>query len=153
MSSSRRVSRLPRSLGVGLALLAAALLLSACQEVPSNLVKTYPYEIVPIEGTDLNRVKLSDEIAARIDLQTAEVRRIGKQKVVPHLSLIYNPYGEVFVYTRPKPQTYIRASVKVDRVVDDRVLLVSGPRVGTVVVTVGAAELLATEYEILNQHP
>jgi hypothetical protein len=33
------------------------------------------------------------------------------------------------------------------------VLLTGGPPVGTTVVTTGAAELLATEYEILNQHP
>jgi hypothetical protein len=154
VSSSRRVSRsLPRSLGAGLALLGAALVLSACQEVPSNLVKSEPYELQPIEGTDRSRIKLADETAARIDLQTAKVALSGKQKVVPHLSLIYNPYGEVFVYTRPKAQIYVRAPVKVDRVVDDRVLLITGPPVGMAVVTVGAAELLATEYEILNQHP
>lgn len=153
MSSSRRVSRVPRSLVVALALLAAALVLTACQEVPSNLVKSEPYSLEPIEGTDMSWIKLTDETAARIDLQTAKVRRNGSHKVVPHLSIIYNPYGDVFVYTRPKPQTYLRRPVKVDRVVGDRVLLITGPPVGMAVVTVGAAELLATEYEILNQHP
>jgi hypothetical protein len=153
MSSSRLVSRSSRPLVAGLAVVAAALVLTACQEVPSNLVKSEPYSLEPIEGTDMSWIKLSDDTAARIDLQTAEVRRNGKHKVVPHLSIIYNPYGQVFVYTKPRPQTYLRRPVTVDRVVDDRVLLTAGPPVGTAVVTVGAAELLATEYEILNQHP
>ncbi|HJS69558.1 MAG TPA: hypothetical protein VJ744_02050 [Gaiellaceae bacterium] len=137
----------------GLALLLVALGVSACAEVPSNLVENNPYELEPIEGTDIQRVKLSDETAARIDLQTATVGTAGRRTAVPHMALIYNPDGEVFVYTRPEPQTYVRAPVTVRRVEGEQALLSDGPPAGTVVVTVGAAELLATEYEILNQHP
>jgi hypothetical protein len=136
-----------------LGLLASALALSACSEVDSNLVETQPYKVEPIKGTDLQRVTLDDSTAARIDLQTAKVRGDRKRKVVPHLALIYNPEGDAFVYTRPEPQTYVRARVKVRRADGDRVALSDGPPAGTDVVTVGAAELLATEYEILNQHP
>jgi hypothetical protein len=148
-----RVRRSRRVLGAGLALLAAGLALSACQEVASNLVEDQPYELEPVEGTDLSRVRLSEDTAAKIDLQTAEVRANGRGTVVPHLALIYSPEGDAFVYTRPEPLTYLRAPIEVDRVVDDRALLSAGPPAGTVVVTVGAAELLATEFEILNQHP
>jgi hypothetical protein len=137
----------------GLALLVVALGVSACAEVPSNLVEEQPYQLEPIEGTDLQRVKLSDDTAARIDLQTASVRPAGRGTAVPHAALIYNPDGDVFVYTRPAPQTYVRAPVTVRRVEGAQALLSDGPPAGTVVVTVGAAELLATEYEILNQHP
>jgi hypothetical protein len=151
--SSNRPSKSVRLLCVGLVLAAGALVVSACQEVPSTQVKSQPYEVVPIEGTNLNRVRLPDEIARRIDLQTAKVEARGKTKIVPHAALIYNPEGELFVYTRPKPETYVRAPVKVSRVVDDQAVLSDGPPAGTVVVTIGAAELLATEYEILNQHP
>jgi multidrug efflux pump subunit AcrA (membrane-fusion protein) len=149
----RRPPRSRSAFGACLALALVGLALTGCQEVPSNLVKSQPYTLEPVKGTDLNRVKLSDEIAKRIDVQTVEVRADGKRKIVPHLALIYNPEGKVYVYTRPKPETYVRAPVKVDRVVGDRVLLSDGPPAGTVIVTVGAAELLATEYEILNQHP
>jgi hypothetical protein len=148
--------RLPRSQSVlrsGLALGVAALALAGCKEVPSNLVKSEPYELEAIKGTDLNRVKLSDKTAARIDLQTVPVRRSGKHTVVPHQALIYNPFGKVFVYTKPEPRTYVRAPVVVDRVAGNQVLLSKSPPAGTAIVTVGAAELLATEYEILNQHP
>ena len=137
----------------GLVLVLVALGVSACAEVPSNLVEEQPYQLEPIEGTDLQRVKLSDDTAARIDLQTATVRSAGRGTAVPHTALIYNPDGDVFVYTRPEPQTYVRAPVTVRQVEDAEALLSDGPPAGTVVVTVGAAELLATEYEILNQHP
>lgn len=81
------------------------------------------------------------------------MRPAGRGTAVPHAALIYNPDGDVFVYTRPAPQTYVRAAVTVRRVEGAQALLSDGPPAGTVVVTVGAAELLATEYEILNQHP
>jgi hypothetical protein len=142
-----------RALGAGLALLTAGLALSGCQEVASNLVEDQPYQLEPVEGSDLNRVHLSADIAEKIDLQTDEVRANGLGTVIPHLALIYSPDGEAFVYTRPEPLTYVRAPIEIDRVMEDRVLLSDGPPPGTVVVTVGAAELLATEFEILNQHP
>jgi hypothetical protein len=142
-----------RALRAGLALMVIGLLVAGCEEVPSNLVKSEPFKLEPVKGTDMNRVTLADETAARIDLQTVKVQGRGAQKTVPHNALIYNPVGQVFVYTRPQPRTYLRAPVEVSRVAGESVVLSKGPPVGTVVVTVGAAELLATEYEILNQHP
>jgi hypothetical protein len=152
-ASRRQLCPVRLRLLAGLALLLVALGVSACAEVPSNLVEEQPYQLEPIEGTDLQRVKLSDDTAARIDLQTATVRPAGRGTAVPHTALIYNPDGDVFVYTRPEPQTYVRAPVKVRHVEAAEALLSDGPPAGTVVVTAGAAELLATEYEILNQHP
>jgi multidrug efflux pump subunit AcrA (membrane-fusion protein) len=145
--------RLPRLPSAGLALVAFAIAASGCAEVESNVVEVYPYEVKEVEGKDLKRVTMTDDTAARIELQTAKVRVNGERMVVPHVALIYNPDGDVFVYTRPEPRTYIRAPVEVRHVAGDRVVLSDGPPSGTDVVTVGAAELLATEYEILNQHP
>ena len=152
-TSSGPWARSLRALSAGLALLATGAALSGCQEVASNVVESQPYHLEPVHGTHLNRVRLSAATAERIDLQTAQVRANGRGTVVPHLALIYSPEGGAFVYTRPEPLTYVRAPIKVERVVDDRALLSAGPPPGTVVVTVGAAELLATEFEILNQHP
>jgi hypothetical protein len=151
--SFRRRSRSLRALGAGLALMATGLALSACQEVESNVVESHPYMLEAVHGKHVNRVHLSADTAERIDVQTAQVRAHGRETVIPHLALIYSPEGGAFVYTRPEPQMYVRAPIEVDRVVDDRALLSGGPPPGTVVVTVGAAELLATEFEILNQHP
>jgi hypothetical protein len=151
--SLRRLPRSVRALVAGLTLLAAGLAPSGCEEVESNLVEHQPYHLEPIEGTDVNRVHVSADTAQKIDLQTAEVRANGRGKVVPHVAVIYSPEGGAFVYTRPEPLVYVRAPIEVDRIVGDRALLSAGPPSGTVVVTVGAAELLATEFEILNQHP
>jgi hypothetical protein len=151
--SVSRPRRLPSRVVSSLALLAAGLVLSACQEVPSNQVKSEPFKLEQIKGTDIQRVRLSAEIARKIDLQTAEVRAMGDERVVPHAALIYNPEGKAFVYTVPEPLAYVRAPVDVSRATADLAVLAEGPPAGTVVVTVGAAELLATEYEILNQHP
>lgn len=152
MSISVLPSRV-RRLAAPLAMLGAGLVLAACSDVPSNLVEHKPYSVEPIEGTDVNRVLLADETARKIDLQTVRVGGGDKRRVVPHAALIYSPDGDVVVYTRPAPQTYVRVPVKVRRVDGDRALLSAGPPSGTEVVTVGSAELLATEYEILNQHP
>ncbi|MGH2745166.1 MAG: hypothetical protein ACRDLY_15460 [Thermoleophilaceae bacterium] len=149
---SRR-SSIARLLASGLVVLAAGLTVSACAEVESNLRETYPYEVNPIEGSDVQRVSMADETAALLPVETAAVGRTGKRTVVPHEALIYNPDGDSFVYTKPKAETYVRAPVKVVRVEGDEAVLSDGPPAATTIVTTGAAELLATEYEILNQHP
>jgi hypothetical protein len=150
------VSRRPglgRLFASGLVVLAAALTVSACSEVESNLRETYPYKVEPIKGRDVQRVRMADETAALLPVETTTVRRAGKRRIVPHEALIYNPDGDAFVYTKPAPETYVRAPVKVVRVDGEDAVLSDGPRAATTIVTTGAAELLATEYEILNQHP
>lgn len=142
-----------RLVASGLAVLAAGLTVSACAEVESNVRETYPYGVKPIKGSDVQRVTMTDETAALLPVETTTVRREGKRKVVPHEALIYNPDGDSFVYTKPEAETYVRALVKVAHVDGDEAVLSDGPRAATTVVTTGAAELLATEYEILNQHP
>jgi hypothetical protein len=142
-----------RLLITGLAVLASGLVMSACDEVPSNVREATPYKVQPIKGTDRNTVTMDDKTAALVPVETTEVRKSGSKKVVPHKALIYNPDGDVFVYSKPKAETYIRRPVRVNRVDGDRAWLKAGPEAGTTIVTTGAAELLATEYEILNQHP
>ena len=144
---------LARLVASGLVVLAAGLTVSACSEVESNVREVYPYGVKPIKGSDVQRVTMTDETAALLPVETTTVRREGKRKVVPHDALIYNPDGGSFVYTKPEAQTYVRAPVKVVRVEGGKAVLSDGPRPATTIVTTGAAELLATEYEILNQHP
>jgi hypothetical protein len=148
-----RRSGLVRLLASGLVALAAGLTVSACSEVESNLRETYPYKVEPIKGSDVQRVRMEDKTAALLPVETTTVRRVGKRKVVPHEALIYNPDGDSFVYTKPKAETYVRAPVKLIRVDGGEAVLSDGPNAATTIVTTGAAELLATEYEILNQHP
>jgi hypothetical protein len=149
---SRRLPKV-RLLATGLAVVASGMALSACEEVPSNLREAQPYKVQAIKGTDRNLVSMADETAGLLPVETTELREIDGKKVVPHNALIYNPDGDVFVYTKPKAETYVRRPVRVDRVSGDRAWLKAGPEAGTAIVTTGSAELLATEYEILNQHP
>jgi hypothetical protein len=151
--SRGRLSRLPRLLGAGLALVASALVLGACDEVASNLREAQPYTVEGPEDAAIKRVKMEDSTAALLPVELASVRQEGKRKVVPHNAVIYNPDGGSFVYTKPKAETYIRAPIEIIRVNGNSAVLSDGPPAGTKIVTTGSAELLATEYEILNQHP
>jgi hypothetical protein len=151
--SRARVFRVPRRLGAGLVLVAAVFVLGACDEVPSNLRENQPYTVEGPEDAAIKTVKMEDETAALLPVRLKAVRESGGRKVVPHDAVIYNPDGGSFVYTKPKAETYIRAPIEIVRVNGDDATLSKGPSAGTKIVTTGSAELLATEYEILNQHP
>ena len=133
----------------------AALSVSACKEVEEESAAGYePATLSPIKGKseDYKRVTFTKEGAARTDLRTAEVRRSGGREVVPYAALIYNDEAKTFVYTSPKPLSFERVPVEVDRIEGDRVLLSDGPKAGTKVVTVGATEVYGAELEIAASH-
>ena len=151
--SRGRLPSIPSRLGAGLAVVASAFVLGACDEVPSNLRENQPYKVEGPEDAAIKTVKMDDATAALLPVRLTEVGNQGDRKVVPHNAVIYNPDGDVFVYTKPKAETYVRRPVRVESVEGERALLAAGPEAGTTIVTTGSAELLATEYEILNQHP
>jgi hypothetical protein len=149
----RRRSSTLRRLGAGLVVVAAAFGLAACDEVPSNLRENQPYTVEGPEDAAIKTVKMDDATAALLPVRLTEVDKQGDRKVVPHSAVIYNPDGDSFVYTKPKAETYVRAPIEIVRVSGGDAVLSEGPARGTDIVTTGSAELLATEYEILNQHP
>lgn len=65
----------------------------------------------------------------------------GPQLVVPVASLIYGLNGETWIYISPEHLQFLRVPVVVNYIIDDMVVLVDGPTVGTNVVTVGVPEL------------
>jgi hypothetical protein len=130
-----------------LSLVIAALSLAACGELEES-ESTYPVQLEPVAGTDAKRVTFLPEGARRVGLQTAEVGRKGGLKVIPYAALIYDADGKAFVYTSPKPLTYLRQEVEIDRVEGSRVWLSAGPPAGTKVVTTGAAEVYGSEFEV-----
>ena len=152
---NRKCRRQLRAACAGLVLIAAGVSLSACSEASTG----YDYEtashhepakLEPIKGTDVKRVKFSAEGAKRVGLQTAQVRGDGQRKVIPYAAVIYDPEGNTFTYTSPEPLVYVREKVKVDYVAGDRVVLSEGPSVGSEIVTVGAAEVYGTEFEVAH---
>ena len=70
------------------------------------------------------------------------------QKVVPYSAIVYDLQGNSWVYVSPEPLVYVRHSVSVEQVEGDLAILTQGPAVGTRIVTVGAAGLLAIERQL-----
>lgn len=136
------------------ALVAAPLLLAACQKTQDTKHAEHPAEVNKIEGTELSRVTLSEKAMQRIDLKTDMVREQqvsrypSPRKVVPYSALIYDPKGRCWVYTCPQLRTFVRHKVDVDYIEGDIAVLSNGPPVGTVVASMGVAELYGTEFKV-----
>jgi hypothetical protein len=105
---------------------------------------------VPIKGTDVQRVIFDAEGAERVGLKTAPIRQNGQGTVIPYDAVIYDADGKTYAYTAPKPLTYVRQEIAIDHVAGDSVMLSDGPPAGTKVVTVGAAEVYGTEFEVAH---
>jgi hypothetical protein len=145
-----------RAACTGLVLIAAGVVsLSACGEASSG----YDYEtashhvpakLEPIKGTDVQRVIFDAEAAKRVGLQTASIRQDGQGTVIPYDAVIYGADGNTYAYTAPEPLTYVRQEINIDHVAGDSVMLSGGPPAGTEVVTVGAAEVYGTEFEVAH---
>ena len=105
--------------------------------------------MIPGAGHDLT-LEQPVLTAERVGLKTAPIRQNGQGTVLPHSAVIYDADGETFTYTSPEPQTYVRQKIVIDDVVGDSVMLSDGPPAGTEVVTVGAAEVYGTEFEVAH---
>lgn len=135
-------------------LVIAGLPLAACQRHHDAHEVEHPAVIEKIEGSELSRVMLTEKAIQRLDLKTDEVREANVQssasprKVVPYSSLIYDPQGQTWVYVSPQPRTFVRHKVQVDYIEGDMVVLNEGPPTGTVLASVGVAELYGAEFGV-----
>lgn len=121
------------------------LVVPGCREATSESSSpNEPYTLEPIEGTDLARVILTPEGAARIGLETAPVQGT----TVSASAIWIDVEGQAWVYTSPEPLTYVREAVTVDRYESDEAVLSDAPSAGTEIVTVGVAELIGSEFGI-----
>jgi hypothetical protein len=152
---NRKCRRQLRAACAGLVLIACVVTLSACGEASSG----YDYEtashhepakLEPIKGTDVQRVIFDAEAAERVGLKTAPIRQDGQETVMPYEAVIYGADGNTYTYTAPEPLTYVRQQISIDHVAGDSVMLSDGPPTGTEVVTVGAAEVYGTEFEVAH---
>lgn len=128
----------------------AGLLLPACSSVqPLEAASEQPAIVEPIEGTELNRLILTERAAQRLDIQTAPVRaelvEDSPREVIPYSALIYDLNGGTWIYVSPSPLTYVREPVTVDYIEGDMVVLAAGPAAGTEVVTIGVPELYGAD--------
>ena len=139
---------------LAVALVTVGLLLSACSKSQNTLEIEHPAVIEQIEGSDLSKVTLTERAIQRLDLKTEQVlemkveRTSSMRKVVPYSSLIYDPQGQTWVYTSPQPETFIRHKVDVDYIEGNLAVLNEGPPTGTVVASIGVAELYGAEFKV-----
>lgn len=140
------------NLVVAALLIVAVLLLAACQggDEEAGANGEEPAKVEPLEGNDdLSVVTLTAEAAERLDVQTTAVRveREGARErtVIPYSAVLYEPNGETWAYTSPESLTFVRAPIVVETIDGDRAVLSEGPPLGTMVVTVGVAELFGAE--------
>ena len=137
-----------RSRWMALGLIAVGLLLPACKEVEASEDSAYqePSTLVPIDGSSVSQVILTAKGAERIGLETAPAESSEDgSTIIPHAAVFYGLNGETWTYTSPQPLTFVREPITVEAIDADLAYLSEGPAPGTLVVTVGAAELFGVE--------
>ena len=51
--------------------------------------------------------------------------------MVPDAAVVYDPEGQTFTYSSPKPLTYVRHDITVDHIDGTKAVLKKGPPAGT----------------------
>jgi hypothetical protein len=118
-----------------------ALSLAACGPKPTTAEKINPSTLEEIEGSELQRVILTEKAAERIGVQTVPVDGM----VVPYSAVIYDTEGNTWIYTNPEPLTFVRAPIVIDRIDGDQVFLSEALETDAPVVTVGVVEIYGAE--------
>ena len=137
-----------------LALIGAALALTSCKS-DQVAEKYHPAKLDSTEVKGIMRVTLDQRAAERIGLQTTEIAEEKvtikgasvTRSVIPYGALMYDTKGNTWTFVSAGPLSFVRKAVVVEDIVADRVILSDGPPVGTVVVNVGASELLGAEHK------
>lgn len=138
-------------------LIAAGLLVAACSPAGEVAGVTSPPLIVDEpEGSEVSRLTLSQRAAERLGIETVAVADAPvdgtPRPVIPYGAVLYDADGTTWAYTSPEAFVYVRAPIVVDRIDGDQAVLGSGPPAGTLVVTVGGAELWGAEHGVGGGH-
>src|ERR671922_1054453 len=128
----------------------ALVLLTGCRDLGEDEVEIgyEPAAVEPIKGSELSRVILTEDAAQRIRLETATATEQGNRTAVPESAVWVDVDGESWVYTNPDGLVFGRAHVVVDHYRDGVAYLTRGIAPGTVVASVGVAELIGSELGI-----
>jgi hypothetical protein len=136
------------------ALSVACMQLAACERAAHSDHHEAPAKVEKLDGSETSRITLTAKAVERLDLRTVEVReqKVSRsatpRRVVPYSSLIYDAQGATWVYTSPQPMTFVRQRVAVDYIEGLTAVLSDGPAAGTLVASVGVAELYGTEFAV-----
>ncbi len=138
-------------------LVAAGLMLAACGSSTSDVTPTQPPLTMEEHGeSEVGRLTLSALAASRLGVETAPVteRTLAgtTSLVIPYAAVLYDADGTTWAYTNPEPLLYTRASITVERIEGGEAILSDGPATGSLVVTVGGAELWGAEHGVGGGH-
>jgi len=144
----------PKHLSVaGLVIGAAAILAGCATAIPAEAP---PALIKPVAGSQIPQLQLTERAVQRLGIVTQPVRQTTTagqpaHEVIPYSAVVYDTEGSTWTYVNTAARTYERKPITVTEIDRETALLSAGPAVGTAVVTVGAAELLGTEYDISGE--
>jgi hypothetical protein len=127
-------------------LIGMALALTSCRQ-DTVAEKYHPAKLDSTEVKGIMRVTLDQQAAHRIGLETGPITEMNGKKVMPYGALMYDTKGNTWTFTSTGPLSFVRKAVTVEDIQGDHVILSDGPAVGTVVVTVGAPELMGAEHK------
>jgi hypothetical protein len=144
----------PKHLSVAGLVIGAAAILAGC--ATATPAETPPAVIKPVAGSQIPQLQLTERAVQRLGIVTQPVRpttTAGQpgREVIPYSAVVYDTDGSTWTYVNTAARTYERKPITVTEIDRETALLSAGPAVGTAVVTVGAAELLGTEYDISGE--
>jgi hypothetical protein len=140
-------------IGRSLATVLVGLSVTACAQMSEETGPKYaPATLGSADAAGVKTVTFTADAAQRVRLQTSPVVADGRGVAVDYAALIYDKKGQSWVYTAPRPLTFVRMKVTVDRIEKDRATLSVGPTPGVQVVTTGAAEVYGAELDISGKH-
>ncbi len=129
---------------VGLA--TAAGLITGCSSDAGKAEKITPAVVDTIADSKLKQVTLTPDAAERISLALGEITAgTGDETVIPYGAVVYDAEGLSWAYVSRSDNVFVREEITIDRIIDDKAYLTSGPDVGTSVAVVGVAELFGAE--------
>lgn len=145
----------PKHLSVAGLVIGTAAILAGC--AAATPAETPPALIKPVAGSQIPQLQLTERAVQRLGIVTQPVRQMTTtagqpaHEVIPYSAVVYDHDGSTWTYVNTAARTYEREPITVTDIDGQVALLSAGPAAGTPVVTVGAAELLGTEYNISGE--
>jgi hypothetical protein len=119
------------------------LAVGGCATTQATTTSEEPAKVESVPGAQVSKLTLTADAVARLGIRT-----VPAGPTIPLSAVLYDKDGRTWAYTSPERDTFIRQEVTIAKVSGDVVTVQTGPSAGTEVVTVGAAELLGTEYGV-----
>jgi len=141
-----------RQLWSALTVSVAAVILAGCGAA-STSDTSKPGQVVQINGTNRERILLTEAASERLGIKLTPVRELpaaagttgAPRRVIPQSAVFYDGTGGTWTYTSSDHLSFEREPVTIASIDGDLVVLQSGPNTGTDVVSVGADELHGIE--------